>query len=105
MATIRTSCSECSEQVDMPPESIRALQFDDGTAVYRFKCPKCGSPAQKIANDKILELLAAAGVPLEHPDDKNPYPEKHGGGPDLTFDDVIDFHTSIAEELEELLGS
>lgn len=101
MATIRTSCVECYNQIMVTQNNVTIIcreDFDGIEYAYRFLCPACGLISYKDANRRVADLLVAAGsrmVPIvvsyETPQE----------GDAITYDDIIDFH----KELETMTAS
>lgn len=64
---------------------------DDGSAAYRFQCPRCSVLVSHPTTPPVADLLVQAGVhreewrlPLELGEERR--------GPPLTADDLLDFH-------------
>lgn len=117
MTTIRTTCPRCGE-VDMGPASIvLAVQGETGEGSYRFLCPACLDPVEKLADRRIVALLVSAGVDFADEDLETasgsedqgvPHREYRYPGPALTQDDLIDFHFLLQDDnllAEALLSS
>jgi predicted RNA-binding Zn-ribbon protein involved in translation (DUF1610 family) len=111
---IRAACPTCGE-VDLRPDDIHLdiVRGRDGAEVgagstYRFPCPACEHEITKTADEQIARLLIGAGVALSigGPDGAEvdadagshlpAHPEGPRSGPDLTLDDLLDFHELLA---------
>lgn len=56
-------CSQCREKVELPaPEFRLALGASRERTFYSFICPACGASVRKIAGERIVAALTAAGV-------------------------------------------
>ncbi|MGI8575575.1 MAG: hypothetical protein ACR2MA_09605 [Egibacteraceae bacterium] len=108
MTTIKATCPSCGE-VCLTPDDIELRVDPDGVLddYYAFLCSDCLQVIRKPADDRIVRLLASGGVPvLEHDERRQPRPRFEG--PQLTHDDLLDFHTLLAgdgwfDELEGLV--
>jgi hypothetical protein len=92
MTTIRATCPTCGE-VGLTPDEID-LRVDPGGATasfYAFNCPTCCVIVRKPADERIVRLLASGGVEVR----QLISPSSRHGGPPLTHDDLIDFHTLL----------
>ena len=114
MTRIRASCPTCGE-VDLRPKDlvlrlVRAAYGEVGQASsYRFACPNCDDTVVKPADERIAQLLATGGVPVEETDEmtelaqlatdlRPAHPESPQDGPPLTHDDLLDFHLALQQQ-------
>lgn len=96
----------------MGPEAILLSVRERGSeGTYRFECPLCSGPVEKEADRKIVALLVSAGVSVAAGETEvEPLPatepEEHAGGPELTLDDLIQFHYQLEDDryLERFLA-
>lgn len=92
MATvIKASCQECGDvELGVTDVRVRVCSRDDA-GTYVFRCPTCRMSVVKPAEARIVDLLVASGVRLEHWDLPAELFEPHRGAP-ISHDDLIDFH-------------
>lgn len=103
MTTIRVTCPQCGA-IDLTPGDIELRVVEsDGPGIgsdshYTFTCTSCGVRVAKPADEKVADILKSGGVvtevvaPTATPD---PHPESPPGGPQLTYDDLIDLHNLL----------
>lgn len=122
MTTIRTECPKCNtERVNLAPDDILLVVIPDSSnrvhpeSHYAFTCPQCEKAVKKPADERIVNLLAEAGVKFEirnedgsriTPDsDKPAHPEEPPAGPEFTHDDILNLHIILQQDdwFEELL--
>lgn len=106
MATvIKASCQDCGDvELGVGDVRVRVCTLDEhGT--YVFRCPACQMSVVKPAEPRIVDLLVASGVRLEHWDPPAELLEHHPGAP-ITHDDLIDFHRLLDQPdwLDALVG-
>lgn len=109
MTRIRATCPSCGE-VELRPDEIElhvvGADPDDvreGSS-YRFDCPSCCDEVAKPADARIARLLTTGGVAVTCTGDPEIeavvaaamgrilHPEGVVIGPELTTDDLLDFH-------------
>ena len=92
MATvIKASCHDCGD-VELAVRDLEVrvcTQDEQGT--YVFRCPTCQMSVVKPAEQRIVDMLVASGVPLVEWRLPAELYEVHDGPP-ITHDDLIDFH-------------
>ncbi len=91
MATIKAACPRCGTVRLRPHEVTVRVCGDDGSATYRFCCPRCSVRVSHATTPAVVDLLVQAGV---HREDWR-WPAELGetqDGPPLTTDDLLDFH-------------
>lgn len=102
MTTIRATCPTCGE-VGLTPEEMELHVDPNGyhQASYNFDCPGCLTVVTKPADERIVRLLASGGVPVR----EWAPPRRLPDGPQLTFDDLLDFHALLETDgwFDELL--
>ena len=90
MTTIKASCPTCGEVELTPPDVSLMVCAQPGLSYYAFDCPTCGHEVRKPADDNVVALLVSGGVPAtvwELPAEALEVKK----GPDLTYDDLLDF--------------
>jgi len=92
MATvIKASCQDCGDvELGVTDVRVRVCSIDEA-GTYVFRCPTCQMSVVKPAEARIVDLLVASGVRLEHWDLPAELFEAHPGAP-ISHDDLIDFH-------------
>ncbi len=94
---IRATCPGCGDVV-VPRDDMQVrICADDRSGSYAFKCPSCANQIAREAEDRIVQLLLAGGVPMEvwH------LPAElfeSTDGPAITHDDVLDFHLQLQKD-------
>jgi hypothetical protein len=93
MATvIRASCTECGDvELTTLDVRVRVCADDMTNSTYVFRCPSCRVPVVKPAEPRVVDLLVASGVGLEHWTMPAELSEAKPGEM-ITHDDLIDFH-------------
>lgn len=97
MTTIKASCPTCGE-VELTSKDI-ALRVCSHAPLsyYAFDCPKCRDEVRKPADDHIISLLMSGGVRAQvwevPPEALEPK-----AGPNLTYDDLLDFVLHLSRE-------
>ena len=97
MTTIKACCPGCGEIDLVADDILLRIGAVPTSNTYGFSCPDCGDFVEKNADDRIIRLLLSGGVmpvPLHIPAEAL---ETHSGPP-LTFDDLLDFHQSLADD-------
>ncbi len=104
MTTIKATCPHCGEITLTPPDiDLRVDASGEQGSSYAFACPSCEGYVRKPADERIVRLLISGGVEVLEPE---PEPETRFEGPALTYDDLLDFHTMLADDawLDALLS-
>ena len=122
MTTIRATCPQCTDEVDLRPHEITLHIVDPilTPAVeggrYGFECPSCTRFVVRPAGEHAIALLVEGGVEIctdpvapWDQDTAPPHPELPPDGPPLTHDDLLDLHLALQQpgwfaELEQLVG-
>ncbi len=98
MATvIKASCHDCGD-VELRVDDLEVrvcTQDEQGT--YVFRCPSCQMSVVKPAEQRIVDMLVATGVPLVEWQLPAELYEPREGLP-ITHDDLIDFHHLLQED-------
>jgi hypothetical protein len=98
MATvIKASCHDCGD-VELRVDDLEVrvcTQDEQGT--YVFRCPSCQMSVVKPAEQRIVDMLVATGVPLIEWQLPAELYEPREGLP-ITHDDLIDFHHLLQED-------
>lgn len=95
--TVKATCTHCDgEQMLSPSEVTMARQ--DGEAVYSFTCPGCGAACRKPANQRVLDLLAQAGLVLPPAVPVPPPPLEYL--PLFTAEDSLRFHYMLESDAD-----
>jgi hypothetical protein len=92
MATvIKASCHDCGDvELRVGDLEVRVCTQDE-QGTYVFRCPTCQMSVVKPAEQRIVEMLVATGVPLVEWELPAELFELHTGDP-ISHDDLIDFH-------------
>jgi hypothetical protein len=91
VATIKAQCPRCGTVRLRPHQVTVRVCADDGSAAYRFSCPRCAVRVSHATSQPVVDLLVQAGVHRE----SWRLPAELGEarhGPPLTADDLLDFH-------------
>jgi len=95
MALIRATCSDCGD-VELRSRDLRVRTCQDtADATYLFRCPVCRMIEVRPAEQHVVDVLLAAGVPAEEwrlPAELN----EPKGGEAIDHDDVLDFHQLLS---------
>ncbi len=105
MDAIRTKCPTCGE-VEVSTDRFELRWCSHAPmSTYQFSCPRCGEDVTKPADERAAQLLIAGGVTPKFWHIPREALEDHDG-PDLTLNDLIDFHEEILREdwFQRLLG-
>lgn len=97
MATvIKASCKDCGDvELGVGDLRVRVCTIDEA-GTYVFRCPACQMSVVKPAEPRIVDLLVASGVRIEHWDLPGElFEPRHG--PPITHDDLIDFHRVLQQ--------
>jgi hypothetical protein len=91
MALIRATCSECGD-VELRSRDLKVRTcVETSSSTYLFRCPVCRMTEVKGADEQIVDILAAAGVPCITWRLPQEIGERPAGEP-ISHDDVLDFH-------------
>ena len=103
MTTIKASCPLCGE-VQLRPEDVSLMVCSSAAPLsyYAFDCPTCHEQVRKPADDHVVSLLLSGGVPATPWDLPAEALEAHAG-PQLGYDDLLDFALQLGET--DLLAS
>lgn len=97
MALIRATCNECGD-VELRSRDLRVrICSDTGEGSYHFRCPVCRMVEVKSADDKIVDILVAAGVRCQEWHLPAELRERRVGEP-ISHDDVLDFHVLLDDD-------
>lgn len=98
MARIRATCPDCGD-IELPGSAVtvHALHgpWDEQTWSYSFMCPGCRVRSSIPTGRRIADLLLSAGVRLRAW--TPPVEARPSGLARLTEDDLIDFHSVLAD--------
>lgn len=95
MALIRATCSDCGD-VELRSRDLRVRTCQDtDEATYLFRCPVCRMIEVRPAEQHVVDVLLAAGVPSEAWRLPAELAEHKGGAP-IDHDDVLDFHQLLS---------
>lgn len=97
MARIRASCPTCGDVELTTAEMAVRVNGPDGSGEYRFVCPVCASPVEKLAERHTVDLLLASGV-HEVGDDEPVESIVSAESRPLTHDDLLEFHELLCDE-------
>ncbi len=102
MTTIKASCPSCGE-VELTPADVSLMVCSHAPlSYYGFDCQGCGVEVRMPADDHVVSLLVAGGVPATVWDLPAEYLEIKSG-PALSYDDLLDFALQLGET--DLLAS
>lgn len=94
---IKASCEDCGD-VELGISDVRVrVCTADSHGSYVFRCPSCRMSVVKPAEPRIVDLLVASGVRLEHWELPAELFEAHTGAA-IDHDDLIDFHRLLQAE-------
>jgi predicted RNA-binding Zn-ribbon protein involved in translation (DUF1610 family) len=94
LATVRASCPTCGD-VELTTREVQVqvcTATDEGT--YSFLCPTCRLIVNKPAEQRVVELLASAGVRVVNWDLPAELAEPKSGPP-ISYDDLLAFHFEL----------
>ncbi len=98
MATvIKASCQDCGDVELAVQDLCVRICAEDEQSSYVFRCPACQMSVAKPAEQRIVDLLVASGVPLVEWRLPAELYEAHEGDP-IDHDDLIDFHDLLCRE-------
>ncbi len=99
MTTIKATCPTCGE-VALTPDEVE-LWIDRGArddSFYAFTCPACLCVVRKPADERVIRLLTSGGVEVRDVAPAAPPRPPRFDGPAFTHDDLLDFHTLLAQD-------
>jgi hypothetical protein len=98
MATvIKASCHDCGDvELRVRDLEVRVCTQDE-QGTYVFRCPSCQMSVVKPAEQRIVDMLVATGVPLVEWELPAELFEPRSGLP-ISYDDLIDFHHLLQED-------
>ena len=97
VALVRASCPTCGD-VELPGTALHARRCETtGEGSYSFGCPECGTVVVKPADQRLLDLLVASGIPMTSWSLPSELAETHAGDP-ITYDDILAFHDLLATD-------
>lgn len=103
---IRATCNACGE-VDLSSNDVTltVCKEQPRLSVWRFRCPSCHTPVEKLADAHVVGLLLHAGVHAELMSLPAEALEPHLGAP-ICYDDLLDFGLELSRPdwLNELAG-
>lgn len=95
MALIRATCSDCGD-VELRSRDLKVrVCRDNQSATYLFRCAVCRMIEVRPAEDHVVDVLLAAGVPCTEWNLPAELGEPHYGD-SIDHDDVLDFHDLLA---------
>ena len=95
---VEADCPSCGRVRVASDDVVVRVCVDHQSSTYAFRCPACGLRTALPANDRIVDVLTAAGADFDVwylPDELR---ETRPGGPPLTNDDVLDFHLLLERQ-------
>ena len=95
---VEASCPSCGPVRVASDDVVVRVCVDYQSSSYAFRCPACGLRTAAQANDRIVDLLTAAGAEFDVwylPDELR---EARPGGAPLTNDDLLDFHLLLERQ-------
>jgi hypothetical protein len=94
LATVRANCPTCGD-IELTVRQLRVQTCTTtGESTYSLLCPSCRLIVNKPAEQRVVELLISAGVPMVRwamPAEL--YELKLG--PPITYDDLLEFHFQL----------
>jgi hypothetical protein len=97
VTAIEATCVSCGA-VWLTPKDIEVrVCVDLRSSAYTFRCPECGLPAAKDADDRVVEFLTTIGASLELWYLPQELREPRPGGDPVSHDDLLDFHYLLQE--------
>lgn len=99
MVRVKSRCWRCGE-VNLSLENILLVEHGDGEGVfYSFICGSCGDPQAYPADSRFVDFMSMNGsepIILKPPIEC----KESGDNPTLSWDDLLDFHQQLQEDLE-----
>ena len=108
VALVRASCPSCGD-VELPGTALQARRCETtGEGSYSFGCPECSTVVVKPADQRLLDLLVASGIPMTVWSLPSELAEDHTGDP-ISYDDILAFHDLLSTDdwfaqVEELVA-
>lgn len=97
VALVRASCPSCGD-VELPGSALHARKCETtGEGSYSFGCPECSTVVIKPADQRLIDLLVASGIPLTTWSLPSELAEAHVGDP-ISYDDILAFHDLLATD-------
>jgi predicted RNA-binding Zn-ribbon protein involved in translation (DUF1610 family) len=97
VALVRASCPTCGD-VELPGTALHARKCSTtGEGSYSFGCPECGTVVVKPADQRLLDLLVASGIPMTTWSLPSELAEEHDGDP-ISYDDILAFHELLSTD-------
>lgn len=91
VALVRASCPTCGD-IELPGTALHARKCETtGEGSYSFGCPVCSTVIVKPADQRLLDLLVASGIPMTTWSLPSELAEEHLGEP-INHDDILAFH-------------
>jgi hypothetical protein len=97
LATVKASCPGCGD-VELTTREVKVQvckATEEGT--YSFVCPACRLIVNKPAEERVIQLLIAAGVAVVNWDMPAELYEPKSGAP-ITHDDLLAFHFALESD-------
>lgn len=95
MALIRATCTDCGD-VELRSRDLKVrMCAETDSATYLFRCPVCRMIEVRNAEEHVVDVLLAAGVPCTEWHMPAELEERRDGEP-ITHDDVLDFHELLS---------
>jgi transcription elongation factor Elf1 len=95
---VHANCPSCGPVPVASADVVVRVCVDHQSSSYAFRCPACGLRAAVEANERIVEVLTAAGAYFDVwylPDELR---ETRPGGAPLTEEDLLDFQLLLERQ-------
>lgn len=89
MSDIKSTCTECGVNVDLPSPAVRVISTPR-TLAMSFRCPECDGQSYNSVTSEGYRLLRAAGVAFVVL-----LPHTVPPGPRITEDDLLAFGLAL----------
>jgi hypothetical protein len=97
VATIRASCPSCGD-VELTSNDVTVhVCSSNEQGSYAFRCPECRMAVSKLAEKRIVDLLASSGVQVAVWNLPAELYEPKTGAP-ISYDDLLEFHYQLQQE-------
>ncbi len=97
VATIRASCPTCGD-VELTSRDVTVqVCATNNQGSYAFRCPTCQVAVSKLAEQRIVDLLVAAGVELSTWTMPAELFEPRPVGEPIGHDDLLEFHDLLQQ--------
>ena len=93
MTTIKTTCSSCGDVELRSDDLTLELAASQATGQYRFTCPYCERFEYRPANERVVAILLATGVPYVVSEDI------------VTEAEITDFVASLDDWLQDITAA